>query len=387
MTFTISNFRKILLLLTLLTSTFKGFSQNKLITLHVKEQPLSLIIKSIEEQSNFRIIYNARKIDADQKASINVDNATLETVLTQLFKGKNISFYVQNKQVLLTSTAAVSTFETSVETERFITGTVYSAKDKLPLTGATIRIKGTGMGAITDFNGKFAYQLKGNNINDKVLEAAFLSMKTQTQKADNKKDFVFYLEEATDELKQVVITSSYGTKKLKEEIVGSISALTAKDIQVHQASESIDKMLEGQIAGVLIENTSGVGTPVKINIRGQGTFKPLNGKLLSTSTQPLFIVDGVIMNEQKGIDNEAFDATGGFGENLSNPLAFISPDNIETFTVLKDAAAVGIYGADGANGVVLITTKKGKKGKAKFQFSNQLGVSTAINQIKYLNGE
>lgn len=386
MTFTIPNLRKMLFFLALFISGFKGFSQNKTITLHAKEQPLSLIIKSIEEQSNFRIIYNARKIDADQKASIDVDNATLETVLTQLFKGKNISFYVQNKQVLLTSSAPVSTDNSSQETERFITGTVYSAKDKLPLPGATIRIKGTGMGAITDFNGKFVYQLKGNNINNLVLEVAFLGMIPQSQKAENKKDFVFYLEESVDVLNPVVITSSYGTTKLKEEIVGSISTITAKDIPVQQASESVDKMLEGQIAGVLIENTSGVGGPVKINIRGQGSLKSLSNSILGTSTQPLIIVDGVIMSEQTGIDSQYFDG-GRLAEGLSNPLAMISPDNIENFTVLKDAAAVGIYGADGANGVILITTKKGKLGKAKFGFSNQLGVSSAINQIKYLNGE
>jgi TonB-linked SusC/RagA family outer membrane protein len=375
-----------LFFLALFISCFKGFSQNKLITLQLKNKPISFIIKSIEEKSDFRIIYNARKIDTDQLADINVQNATLETTLTQLLAGKNISFYIQNKQVLLTNSTPAPT-SNNQEKARFISGIVYSAKEKLPLAGATIRVKGTGMGAITDFNGKFVYELKGNNISNLVLEVGFLGMESQSVKADNKKEFVFYLEEFTDELNQVVITSSYGTKKLKEEIVGSISTLNAKDIAVEQASESIDKMVEGQIAGVLVENTSGVGGPVKINIRGQGTIKPLNGSLLGTSTQPLIIVDGVIMNEQKGIDSNAFDAAGALGENLSNPLAFISPDNIETFTVLKDAAAVGIYGADGANGVILITTKKGKKGKAQFQFSNQLGVSTAINQIKYLNGE
>ena len=387
MTFTIPKLRKILFFLALFISGFKGFSQNKSITIHAKEQPLSLIIKSIEEQSNFRIIYNARKIDADQKASIDVDNASLETVLTQLFKGKNISFYVQNKQVLLTSSAPVSKDNSSEETERFITGTVYSAKDKLPLPGATIRIKGTGMGAITDFNGKFAYQLKGNNINDLILEVAFLGMLPQSQKAENKKDFVFYLEESVDELNPVVITSSYGTTKLKEEIVGSISTITAKDIAVEQASESFDKMITGQIAGVLVENTSGVGGPVKINIRGQGTLSPLSGAITGSSSQPLIIVDGVVMSEEFAIDGADFDGRGDFAENLANPLMKIAPENIETISVLKDAAAVGIYGADGANGVILITTKKGKKGKTQFGFSNQLGVSSAINQIKYLNGE
>jgi TonB-linked SusC/RagA family outer membrane protein len=388
MTFTIQPvLRKILFFLAILISGFKGFSQNKLITLHAKNKPISLIIKSIEEQTDFRIIYNARKIDADQLGDLDVNNATLETALTQLLKDKNISFYIQKKQVLLTNSVPDNPNNAVQETQRMISGTVYSAKDRQPLPGASIRIKGTGMGAITDFNGKFVYQLKGNNIPDLILEVGFLGMETQSQKADDKKTFAFYLQETTDELNTVVITSSYGTEKLKEEIVGSISTITAKDIPVQQASESIDKMLEGQIAGVLIENTSGVGGPVKINIRGQGTLTPINGNITGTSTQPLIIVDGIIMSEETFIDSSFFNGKTSFSESLSNPLAQIAPENIESFTVLKDAAAVGIYGADGANGVILITTKKGKVGKAKFGFSNQLGISSAIDQIKYLNGE
>lgn len=379
--------RKILFFLAIFIFGFKGFSQNKLITIQVKNKPIGLIIKSIEEQSDFKIIYNTRKIDAEQLAELEVKNATLEMALTQLLKGKKISFYIQKKQVLLTSSISDILDTNGQETQRLIRGMVYSAKDKLPLPGASIRIKGTGMGAVTDFNGEFVYQLKGNNIPDLVLEAGFLGMETQSQKADNKKSFVFYLHETTDELNPVVITSSYGTTKLKEEIVGSISTLEAKDIAIAQASESFDKMISGQIAGVLVENTTGVGGPVKINIRGQGTLSSLTGAITGTSSQPLIIVDGVVMSEEYAIDSGDFDGSGIYAENLANPLMKIAPENIETISVLKDAAAVGIYGADGANGVILITTKKGIKGKTQFGFSNQLGISSAINQIKYLNGE
>ncbi|RZJ51616.1 MAG: SusC/RagA family TonB-linked outer membrane protein [Chryseobacterium sp.] len=385
MTLTIPNtLRKILFFLALLISGFKGFSQNKSVTLHFKNKPISLIVKSIEDQTDFRMIYNARKIDADQLADIDVDNVSLETALTQLFKGKNISFYIQKKQVLLTSSQPSNASE---ETERYIKGTVIGINDKLPLPGASIQVKGTGKGAITDFNGKFIYLLKGNNIEDIVLEVTYLGMKPQEIKVDSKSDFTIYMEEATDELNPVIITSSYGTKQLKEEIVGSISTLNAKDIAVQQASESIDKMVTGQIAGVLVENTSGVGGPVKINIRGQGSLKSLTNAKTGTSTQPLFIVDGIVMGEEFGIDSNFFSGNGDSAEDFNNPLMKIAPENIESFTVLKDAAAVGIYGADGANGVVLITTKKGQKGNIQFGFSNQSGISSAINQIKYLNGE
>ncbi|WP_163407378.1 SusC/RagA family TonB-linked outer membrane protein [Flavobacterium ajazii] len=386
MIFTTNFSRKIIFFLAILLFGFKGFSQNKSITLHYNNESISIILKSIEEQSDFRIIYNTKKIDIDQKTSINVNNASLEKALKQLFKGKNISYYIQKKQILLTSSAPAST-DSSEETERTIKGIVLNAKDKSPLPGATVMVKGTGRGAITDFDGRFIYQLREKDIDNVVLQVVLLGMINQEQEVGNKNNFTFYMEEAVDELNPVIITSSYGTKKLKEEIVGSISTITAKDIPVQQASESIDKMLEGQIAGVLIENTSGIGGPVKINIRGQGTIKPLGITVTGTSTQPLIIVDGVIMAEESFIDSSFFNGQTANSEVLSNPLAQISPDNIETFTVLKDAAAVGIYGADGANGVILITTKKGKIGKAKFGFSNQLGVSTAINQIKYLNGE
>jgi len=387
MTFTIHDLRKILFFLALLLSSFKGFSQNKNISLQLKNKPISLIIKAIEEQTDFRIIYNARKIDAEQLADINVQNVTLETALKQLFAGKNISFYIQKKQVLLTNATPALPNAVLAESERLIKGTVLDAKDKSPLPGVTVLVKGTGMGAITDANGKFVYKLKGNDIKNIVLEIQYLGMKPQTTRVENKTEFTFYLEEFTDELNPVVITSSYGTTKLKEEIVGSISTLYAKDIAVEQASESIDKMITGQIAGVMVENTSGVGGPVKINIRGQGTLSSLTGAKTGTSTQPLIIIDGVVMSEEYAIDAISFNGSGDTSEDLANPLMKIAPENIETISVLKDAAAVGIYGADGANGVILITTKKGKKGKTQFGFSNQLGISSAINRIKYLSGE
>lgn len=272
------------------------------------------------------------------------------------------------------------------QNERLIKGTVFSAADNLPLAGATILIQGTRKGTTTNFEGEFTYLIKSDDIENIVLEISYLGMETITQLVGNKSEFVFYLQESSDQLDEVIITSSYGTKKIKEEVVGSIATLSSKDIAVEQSSESIDKMVDGQIAGVLIENTSGVGGPVKINIRGQGSLSPLGNAVLGTSTQPLIIVDGVIIAEEAGIDSSFFDGSGSFSEDLANPLAQIDPANIESFTVLKDAAAVSIYGADGANGVILITTKRGRIGKPKFNFATQLGVSEAINQIQYLNG-
>lgn len=187
------------------------------------------------------------------------------------------------------------------------------------------------------------------------------------------------------EIKEVVITSSYGTKKLKEEVVGAISSVNMKEINENQPFESIDKILQGAAAGVEITNNTELAKPISIHIRGLGSIISLND-LQGTSTQPIIIIDGVMMRE----DN-AFNATGFNGNSLSesliNPLARISTDNIESINILKDAAAVALYGADAANGVIIITTKKGRRGKMRVSYLSQYGISQSINKIKYLSGE
>lgn len=213
-----------------------------------------------------------------------------------------------------------------------------------------------------------------------ALSLAVAVANAQTKK-DTRKDSL-----KVSEINEVVLTSSYGTKKLKEELTGSISTISAKDIQVSQSYESIDKMISGLSPGVQIVNSTELAAPVQINIRGLGSMTPLSSTRFGTSTQPLIIIDGVIMKEDR-----AFDATGFNGnsasETLINPLARLSTDNIESVNILKDATAVALYGADAANGIILITTKKGRKGTPRFSISSQYGISQSINKMKYLSGE
>jgi TonB-linked SusC/RagA family outer membrane protein len=371
-------FKKTLFTIGLLLFISNCFSQN--INLNFKNKPLSTVIKSIETQTEYRILFNTQKINNSKKITISITNGSIEEVLNTLTNYLGISYQIKNKQVVFID----KKIEKAKIKERIISGVVKDKADNSLLPGASISVKGTAKGAITDFNGKFSYIVKSDDLQNLVLVFSYLGHDKVEIKLDNTSYFEVFLEENTNSLSEIVITSSYGTKKLKEEVVGSISTLKSEDIAVDQASESIDKMVDGQIAGVLIENTSGIGGPVKINIRGQGSLSS-NG-VLGTSTQPLIIIDGVIITEEIGIDSKFFQGTGSFSEDFSNPLSQISPENIESFTVLKDAAAVSIYGADGANGVIIITTKAGKKGKTKFGFATQLGVSTTVNDIKYLNG-
>lgn len=269
---------------------------------------------------------------------------------------------------------------------RRITGKVFSAQDSIPLPGANIVVKGTKKGAITDFDGRFIYQLVADNINETELVISYLGFQSKTLKIGTKNTFAIYLEPDNDELGEVIITSSYGTNKLREEVVGSISQLSNEDINTTQSFESVDKMIEGLAPGVQVISNTQLGTATQINIRGQGTFTPLTGSLLSASSQPLIIVDGVILSEESGFDDAIFDGGTRFGEEFLNPLTKIPPEEIESISILKDAAAVSVYGADGANGVILITTKKGKAKKFEVNISQQAGFSNPINQIKFLSG-
>jgi len=273
---------------------------------------------------------------------------------------------------------------------REISGIVRDKTTNQPLPFASILIKNSGKGAVTKDDGRFTYLIQNESPIEKVvLQISFLGYKTQEILVGDAYYFEIYLVEDQEALNEVIITSSYGTKKRKEELVGSISSVKTKDIVVEQAVTTFDELLEGQLAGVYIEPNPRLGEEISINIRGQGSLTPLGQNLVGTSTQPLIIVDGIILSEEIGIDgNNFFDVgTGNLSENILNPLARVGIQDIESFEVLKDAAAVGLYGADAANGVILITTKKGRVGKPVFNASVQAGFQNPVNQFQYLNGE
>lgn len=271
------------------------------------------------------------------------------------------------------------------QNQRTITGIVFDDVTNLPIAGVNLKIKNTGVGVVTNSQGRFSYNLKSQNIENTIFEVTYVGYKSRFITVGSQSNFSIALQEESASLSEVIVTSSYGTKKRKEDLVGSLVNLKGSDLQVQQSAESFDKMLQGLAAGVLVSGGSVQGAPIKIEIRGQGTLTALNGLLNRSSTQPLIIIDGATMSEQGGFDNTLFDG-GVLGEQLTNPLTKIAPEDIETLTILKDAAAVGLYGSDAANGVIIITTKKSKAKKLNFSFSTQTGFSSPINQIRYLSG-
>lgn len=269
-----------------------------------------------------------------------------------------------------------------------LSGVVKDAKTLEVIPGVTVFIKNTNLGANTGLDGSFVLKAPSAQVQNGILVFSSIGYKTKEIQIKGAAVFDIQLEEDIEALDAVIITSSYGTSKRKEEVVGSISSIKPAEIATEQPATSIDELLAGQVAGVLIETNPNLGEPVSINIRGQGTLTPLNNNALGTSTQPLIIVDGIILSEELGIQgSNFFDGNGNLDENFLNPLARVGIQDIESIEVLKDAAAVGLYGANAANGVILITTQSGKAGKVQFNASVQGGYSEAFDGIKYMNGE
>ncbi len=270
---------------------------------------------------------------------------------------------------------------------RIIKGEVLAEEDGQLLSGVTVLLKGTSTAMATDARGRFNVSLNSSQAKTGVLVVSFVGYAKREIKINSRTDIRIVLVKINNTLTDVVVTNSYSRPKRKEEVVGSIATVTAKELQTSRPIESLDKMLEGLVAGVQVEPSSELGTPVRINIRGQNSLTPLltsNRTALTTSAQPLFIIDGVPVTEQRrGDETIAFLNN----EQLLNPIAGINPDDIESISVLKDASAASIYGANASNGVIIITTKKGKAGKTKINLGYSSGINIPFNRIKWLDGQ
>lgn len=239
--------------------------------------------------------------------------------------------------------------------KRVITGTVVSSDDKSPLAGVSVRVKGTASGVSTNVDGRYSIEVPENAT---VLTFSYIGFKNQESTIAKRNSVDVSLIPDVQSLSEFVVTS-YGNQS-KREITGAIASVKGTVFQ-DLPMQSFDRAMQGRIAGVQVTSTSGQpGGGLTVRVRGVGS--------INAGNDPLYIVDGVQV------------ASGGLsGQASQNALGSINPNDIESIEVLKDAAAAAIYGAQAANGVVLVTTKKGGKGKTKLRASVQEGIVNAIN--------
>ncbi|ADB40191.1 SusC/RagA family TonB-linked outer membrane protein [Spirosoma linguale] len=244
-----------------------------------------------------------------------------------------------------------------------VSGRVTSSDDGNPLPGVSVSVKGTTQGTLTDASGNYRINA-GNNA---VVVFSFIGFTTQEEKVANRSEINVQLKTDVRNLSEVVVTG-YG-QQIKRDLTGNIAKVKAADIQ-DQPVTTFDQALQGKAAGVQINSGSGkLGQGIQVRVRGQSS--------VSASNQPLYIIDGIpVTTDNLSITSSA-----------TNPLADINPQDIESVDILKDASAGAIYGARAANGVVLITTKRGKAGRTNVNFGAQYGSSKPTRKLEFLNTE
>lgn len=259
------------------------------------------------------------------------------------------------------------TFE-SVFQDRQVSGIVTSS-DGEPMPGVNVVIKSTSSGTVTDATGRYNLNVPGDNA---ILVFSFIGYMTQEVSVGNQSAINVKLEASLETLSEVVVIG-YGTVK-KSDLTGSVSSVKAEELKAVPTT-SFEQALQGRAAGVQVSQTSGQpGAEASIRIRGTSSILAQN--------EPLYVIDGMLINSSSG----DVTAGGGLGQRIS-PLAAISPGDIESIEILKDASATAIYGSRGANGVILITTKRGKKGTSTVDFETYYGVQEASNMLDLLNAQ
>lgn len=253
-----------------------------------------------------------------------------------------------------------------------ITGVVISEDDGQPIVGASVSIKGTKLGSVTDLDGKFT--ISGIPANAKTIVASFIGMNSKEVPIAGHMRII--LQSNTQAIDEVIVTG-YGTFK-KASFTGSAANLTPDKLQ-NVPTLSVEDKLAGNIPGVQISSYSGApGATSYIQIRGMGS--------MNAGNDPLFVIDGTPM--QSGNVNGFSSPTTGYNQSGTNLLSTLNSNDIESITVIKDAAAASLYGSRAANGVIVITTKSGKSGKTQFNLRSDLGFSNmAINYRPTLSGD
>ncbi|MET3114979.1 TonB-linked SusC/RagA family outer membrane protein [Pedobacter sp. CG_S7] len=247
--------------------------------------------------------------------------------------------------------AAFFWLTSSAQTSKKITGTVTSAEDNLVLPGVSVRIKGAANGTLTDANGKFTL----NATTGDVLVFSYISFQKKEITVNTEVQLNIQLKSANNELDEIVVVG-YGSQK-KEDVTGSISSISSKALREVPVT-SAPQMLQGRSAGVYVLSSGNKpGSGSKVQIRGRRSFNAGN--------DPLYVIDGIPIS-------------GGLND--------INPNDIESIDVLKDASATAIYGSRGANGVIIVTTKRGKSGRTSVSYDNYFGVSTIMKYADIMNG-
>ncbi|MGE4586479.1 MAG: TonB-dependent receptor [Mangrovibacterium sp.] len=315
-----------------------SYSQSTRLDLKLSNSTVKEILNQIESESEYVFLYDLTEMDENRKVSVNLENATINEVLDEIFRDQNLKYSIYDRQIIIRADGQAITSRNASQ-QQTVTGKVTSVTGE-PIPGVTVLVKGTTAGTITDIDG--SYRL--NNVSTgTMLVFSFVGMKTQEIHFEGQPVLNVKMEEETVGIEEVVAIG-YGTMK-KSDLTGSITQVKTDELVVVSGSNPI-QALQGRASGVSVMTSNEPGASPTLRIRGSGS--------IDASNDPLYVVDGFPL--------------------MDGDLNNVNPADIESIEILKDASSTAIYGSRGANGVILITTRSGSKGKNELSFSSYYGI-------------
>jgi TonB-linked SusC/RagA family outer membrane protein len=322
-------------------------SQTARINIDVDGKPIADVLSDIEEKTSYLFFYNKKDIDVEKLVTASFKNTSVSEILERIFTGTEVKYSLVKDYIVLTQDLPV---ETEFRQVQRVQGQVTDSGTGEPVIGANVIIEGTTQGVVTDLDGKFSLEIQKSNA---VLVISFLGYITERVPFTGQTNIEVKMVQDIKSLEEVVVVG-YGTVR-KSDLTGSVSSVKSDQLSSFPVSGAV-QALQGRAAGVQISSNNGdPGGSVTVKIRG--------GTSINASSNPLYVVDGF-------------------------PGAFLpQPEDIETLEILKDASATAIYGSRGANGVIMITTKKGKKGKVSIAYNTSFSQQSETNRIDLLNSQ
>ena len=326
----------------------ESYSQTMKVTVVADNVSTGKVISEIEKQTDYLFVYNVNEVNLKRNVKVNAQNKSVAEVLNKVFEGTDIYYAMEGKNIMLMSKAKDG--EAAQQANK-VTGIVKDANGE-PVIGANVTVKGQSIGTITDIDGRFVLDAP----KDAVLQITYIGYVPQEVKVSGKKELNVVLKEDTETLDEVVVIG-YGTAK-KSDLTGATAQIKPEALTSSVVGNALES-LQGKAAGVAVFNDNKPGASPSIRVRGSGS--------ITASNEPLYVVDGFPL--------------------MDGNISDLNPSDIESMEILKDASSTAIYGSRGANGVVMITTKKGKSGTKNLSVNTSVGVQMPGCLANLISGE
>lgn len=345
----------IFLLMVFISTVYaEGLAQK--VSLDMKNTDMKQVLKEISRQSKLKIFYNDQIAAHTPRLDINVKNVDVHEALDMVLTKNGYAYKIIDDMITIGKRSVISSPSVIQQQQQYQLKGIVIGRDKSPLVGASIQLKNTSGGTTSGTNGAFMLNVEAGSI----LVITYMGYKKEEVQVDNRREITIVMKENDQSLEAIDVVAT-GYQNLDRRLfTGASTKVNAKDAE-RVGVPDISRMLEGQAAGVSVQNVSGTfGAAPKIRVRGATS--------ISGDNKPLWVIDGIVLEDVVNISNDQL-STGDANTLIGSSVAGLNPDDIESFSILKDAAATAMYGARAMNGVIVVTTKKGKANAGQPQLS------------------